>query len=547
MLLSRAKAVLPSTVSQSSAVNQVPELSDLLLKRDYSGSVALLQHLKRIGKENNDYELWTAFALFHSGHYSSAQEIYERHNDLASLAVCLFFLGRYSEAKRAAERADRSSALVRRLFLHLSLKTKEAEVGLLEQQMTDSVEDQLSVAAVHFVGAHYQEAIDIYKRLLSESRELLALNVFVALCYYKLDYYDVSQEVLALYVQRFADSVLAVNLKACNLYRLYNGKTAEQELTSLIDRLPPNFEFAKDLLRHNLVVFRGGDGALQVLPSLVDVLPEAKLNLVIYHLKNDDLRSAETLMKDVEPINPNEYVLKGVVSALVAQRDGSKHSLKEAQQYLQMVGGSASECDTISGRQCMASCFFLMKQFEDVLLYLSSIKSYFYNDDTFNLNFAQAKAATGQFRDAEDAFAAVRSSRVSSDIVMVQWIARCYIMNGKPLNAWKLCESSDSVSLLTIVANDCYKMGHFLVAAKAFDSLQRIDGSAEHWEGKRGSIAGLLQMACADKADKEDVAEALRLVRGGGGKGAPSGQTSQLINAMKNWSSKTSSNEKQIE
>ena len=30
--------------------------------------------------------------------------------------------------------------------------------------------------------------------------------------------------------------------------------------------------------------------------------------------------------------------------------------------------------DTIPGRQCMSSCFFLLKQFEDVLIYLNSIK-----------------------------------------------------------------------------------------------------------------------------------------------------------------------------
>ena len=46
----------------------------------------------------------------------------------------------------------------------------------------------------------------------------------------------------------------------------------------------------------------------------------------------------------------------------------------------QLVGASASECDTIPGRQCMASCFFLLKQFDDVNIYLNSIKvklSYF--------------------------------------------------------------------------------------------------------------------------------------------------------------------------
>ena len=61
--------------------------------------------------------------------------------------------------------------------------------------MEDIVEDQLSLASIHYLRSHYQEAIDIYKRILLDNREYLALNVYVALCYYKLDYYDVSQEV----------------------------------------------------------------------------------------------------------------------------------------------------------------------------------------------------------------------------------------------------------------------------------------------------------------------------------------------------------------
>jgi intraflagellar transport protein 56 len=55
-----------------------------------------------------------------------------------------------------------------------------------------------------------------------------------------------------------------------------------------------------DLLRHNLVVFRAGENALQVLPPLVDVFPEARLNLVIYYLKNDQFQEAYTLVKDME-------------------------------------------------------------------------------------------------------------------------------------------------------------------------------------------------------------------------------------------------------
>ena len=54
----------------------------------------------------------------------------------------------------------------------------------------------------------------------------------------------------------------------------------------MIDSFPANFLFARDLIRHNLVVFRNGEGAFQVLPLLMNSIPEAKLNLIIYYLKN---------------------------------------------------------------------------------------------------------------------------------------------------------------------------------------------------------------------------------------------------------------------
>lgn len=66
----------------------------------------------------------------------------------------------------------------------------------------------------------------------------------------------------------------------------------------------------------------------------------------------------------------------------------SEH-MKNAQQYFHLVGSSASECDTIPGRQSMASAFFLYEQFEEVLVYLNSIRSFFVSDDVFNYNYAQ--------------------------------------------------------------------------------------------------------------------------------------------------------------
>jgi intraflagellar transport protein 56 len=81
----------------------------------------------------------------------------------------------------------------------------------------------------------------------------LALNVYVALCYYKLDYYDVSQEVLNVYLQQNPNSAIAINLKACNHFRVYNGKTAEDNLKQLSDQSFTGSTFGGELMAHNMV------------------------------------------------------------------------------------------------------------------------------------------------------------------------------------------------------------------------------------------------------------------------------------------------------
>jgi intraflagellar transport protein 56 len=48
----------------------------------------------------------------------------------------------------------------------------------------------------------------------------------------------------------------------------------------------------------------------QALSPLIDVFPEARLNLAIYHLRHDEIEEAFKLMKDTEPGVPREYILK---------------------------------------------------------------------------------------------------------------------------------------------------------------------------------------------------------------------------------------------
>lgn len=149
-------------------------------------------------------------------------------------------------------------------------------------------------------------------------RELVALNIYLGLCYYKLDYYDISQEALDTYLLKYPDSIIAINLKACNRFRLANGRAAENELKNLIRT---EGIFGADLIKHNLVVFRNGEGALQILPKLIDVIPEARLNLTIYYLRSGEIAKAQELMNLIlKPTIPSEYILKGVVHTLLAQK-----------------------------------------------------------------------------------------------------------------------------------------------------------------------------------------------------------------------------------
>lgn len=75
-------------------------------------------------------------------------------------------------------------------------------------------------------------------------------------------------------------------------------------------------------------------------------------------------------------------------------------------------------------------------------------------------------------------------------------------MNKKPQMAWELYlkmeNKPECFNLLLLIANDCYRMGEFWYAAKAFDMLDRLEPNPEFWEGKRGAIVGVFQVIIFD-------------------------------------------------
>lgn len=523
MLLSRLR---PAKKKQAAAPRpqgrqQIPDLDEFLIKKDYAAAISLLEFKQKNGEKNEATNLWLGHCYFRSGDYKKALEVYEdmkKHEienpDLpVFLGVCFFYLGMYEDAKHAAEKADRTP-LQNRLMFHVSHKLGEEKRLMAHHQLLgNTMEDQLSLASIHYMRMHYMEAIEIYKTILQEHTNMIALNVYMAMCYYKMDYFDVAQEVLAVYLRSFPDSPAALNLKACITFKTYNGKAALPEVETLqkVNLYPA----ARELLRHNQVVFKDGDGALQVFPGLMDTLPEARVNLILYHLKKEDIDSAMALCNDLEPQSTTEFLVKAIAFAYWGQLKESKDHLKTAEQFFKMVGESPYDTDTIPGRQSMACSLFLSGQYDDALVYLNSIQPYHHNDDVFSFNIAQTEMQCGLWREAEEHFLAVTGPDRDKPAFKYM-LAKTFVMNRKPQLAWDIYTRStdpkESFNILRVIAMDCYAVGEFYFAAKAFDGLEKIDPSPENWQGKRGAASGLFKMLVLGKASNEQMSEVLKLL-----------------------------------
>ncbi|KAJ7283047.1 hypothetical protein O6H91_Y351200 [Diphasiastrum complanatum] len=498
-----------SSKNEKSA-SYVPDMLALVESRDYAGPIALLQiKLQADAHDKNALE-WLAFCYFHNQDYDEALTTYKQLlllvPDLSYntyIAACLFRLGLYTESEEALLKGPECPMQKRILFHIAHRKNDEKSLMRYHENLGESMEDQLNLAAMHFLRMHYEEAIEVYKRFFLEHRDVLALNVYIALCYYKLDKFDVSMELLNKYLQ------------ACNTFRLFNGKSAEAIASAVADRARSAYD--TNVLNHNLVVYRNGNGSLQVFPPLVDILPEARINLVTYYMRKNESQQAYEVMKEYEPTSLQEYVIKAIASASLGQETASRELVKMAQQFFHLVGASPSECDTVLGRQCMASSFFLLEQFDDALIYLESVKSFLEDQEEFHWNYGMSKAATGNYLEAEKQLLKLGIDKYAEDFYYQSWLCRCFIMNGKAQLAWdqfvQMDTSEESISLLQLIANDCYQTGQFLYAAKSFDALEKMDTSENYWEGKRGACIGLFRNVVACTEPIGSLGEIVALLR----------------------------------
>ncbi len=103
--------------------------------------------------------------------YSALTSKADYHKDaLLNFACVCFYLGMYKESEEACKQVDKSP-LQNRLLFHLSHKfNDEKQLLSYHQYLQDQFEDQMCLASIHYMRSHYQEAIDIYKRILLENR-----------------------------------------------------------------------------------------------------------------------------------------------------------------------------------------------------------------------------------------------------------------------------------------------------------------------------------------------------------------------------------------
>lgn len=121
------------------------------------------------------------------------------------------------------------------------------------------------------------------------------------------------------------------------------------------------------------------------------------------------------------------------------------------------------------------------------------------------------------------------------DDCYIRWLTRTYIMNNKARLAWDLYvnmeASTESFGLLQLIANDCYKMGQFYYAAKAFDILERLDSERDYEEALRGAVVGVFQMVIAKKEQQDHLVEVLNMLKNAGN----NPQIEYIFRVVKKW------------
>lgn len=156
----------PAANKAKAAQKGQPSLDEYIANRDYTGALAILEFkLKCQDGDVKDLLMWIGYCAFHLGNLKRAEDAYlelKNAHDIGRevhlyIACCHFFQQMYEEAEKEALKGPESSLKTRLLFNIAHRSGDEAKLMEYHRQLQDRKEDQLSLAAVHYLRSHHQE------------------------------------------------------------------------------------------------------------------------------------------------------------------------------------------------------------------------------------------------------------------------------------------------------------------------------------------------------------------------------------------------------
>jgi intraflagellar transport protein 56 len=364
--------------------------------------------------------------------------------------------------------------------------------------------------------SHYLEAIEIYQRLLVQRPEFLALNVYIAMCQFKLEQYDESNSAVDLYLAENSDSAVALNLKSCDYLRLFDATIAESQLLQIRKFSSAAYDFVESLITHNLCIFHEGAEGFTILPKLVHSLAEARHNLAVLYMRNNNPTEANEVLQDYQPIELHEQILRATVLLALGQLSSEASQIEEANTIFNDIGTAEGTKDTVPGRECLASTKFIVGEYDEALRVLQTIEELVGLVDEFNYDKGMTLASLSKWAEAERYLLMVKNPAYTRERFYVTWLCRCYIKNKKPSAAWNLYVDAtlmdDSKALLHIIASDCYSSGQYYYAMRAYDVLAKYEPDPSFREGLIASAVGVFRGVLTRKEPPEKLRELISIL-----------------------------------
>lgn len=489
--------------------------------RDYMGAVTFIEFIR--DELNQPYTreiaLWHGYCLFHCGQYTDAIELYEKllQQDPTDavlhlyISSCHFYNQDYEEARAAALRGPECDFRTRLIFHIAHQMNDEEELFKAHSQLVGTLENQLSLAAIHYLRSHYSDAVEIYERLLLQHPDFLALNVYIAMCQFKLDQWEESNEAVDIYLGSNSDSAVALNLKSCDYLRLFDPDIAESQLLQIKKFSSAAYDFVDALVNHNLCIFKDGVDGFTVLPKLISAVPEARYNLAVMYMRDNNPKEANEILQDYQPIEMNETILKGTVLLALGQLNSEASQIEEANSIFAEIGGLENVKDTIQGRQCLASTKFIVGEYDETLRVLQTIEEFVSEVDEYNYDKGITLCSLSKWAEAERYLLQVKNPAYTKEIYYTSWLCRCFINNQKPDAAWNLyvdaVTTEDSKTLLRIIAADCFAAGFYYYAMRAYDVMAKYDTDPHFRDGLIASAVGVFRSVLTKKETPEKLTE----------------------------------------